>query len=95
VTTAAGALAWAPAVATTPAVSSTAGGYFDVRVNGLDVSVGDAAKTSACYVSGDGGTTARAMRAIVAGDLLYWVGSVAGFQLATTDVVDFLYPVTT
>jgi hypothetical protein len=66
-----------------------------VRVNGLDVSVGDAAKTSACYVSGDGGTTARAMRAIVAGDLLYWVGSVAGFQLATTDVVDFLYPVTT
>jgi hypothetical protein len=89
--------ACATAVAVTPASSSTAGGYVGVRVNGVNYLVGDGTKVAVdCYFSGDGGTTARTMKAIVAGDLLYWNGSIAGFQLAAaTDKVDFLYDVST
>jgi hypothetical protein len=74
---------------------STAGqhGYVRVFVNGIAESLGDGAKTSSCYFSVDGGTTARAINAITAGDTLYWVGSVAGYQLATTDKIDFDYAV--
>lgn len=65
------------------------GGYVQVMVNGIQVSVGDGVKTKDCYFSGDGGTTARAIVDIVAGDRCYWMGSVAGYQLATTDVMDW------
>lgn len=95
-TTADGQVACATTVATTPAASSTLGGYIAVRVNGVGYEIGDGTKVAVdCYFSGDGGTTARAMKSIVAGDLLYWNGSVAGFQLATTDRIDFVYNVTT
>jgi len=67
-----------------------------VSVNGLSQLTGDGTKVSVnCYFSADGGTTARAMKSIVAGDLLYWNGTVAGFQLASTDRIDFLYDVST
>jgi hypothetical protein len=66
-------------------------GYVEARVNGLGEAVGDGVKTLSCYFSGDGGSTARAIAAIAAGDKLYWVGSVAGYQLATTDKIDFLF----
>jgi hypothetical protein len=90
-----GAVACATAVAATPAASSAAGGYVGVLVNGIEVLVGDGTKIGVdCYFSSDGGATARAMKAIVAGDLLYWNGSVAGFQLASaTDKIDFSYEV--
>jgi len=84
--------ACATAVAFTPAASSANGGYFGVAVNKQRVTVGDGTKTGAdCYLSGDGGTTARAMKSIVAGDLLYWQGSIALFELETTDIIDFFY----
>jgi hypothetical protein len=80
------------ATATTVASANALGGYVGVRVNGVHYLVGDGTKVSVdCYFSGDGGTTARAMSAIVAGDTLRWNGSVAGFQLAATDRIDFLY----
>lgn len=94
-TVADGDLACATAVATTPATSSTAGGYIGVVVNGVAYLVGDGTKVAVdCYFSGDGGATARLMKSVVAGDLLYWNGSIAGFQLAAaTDKVSFLLDV--
>lgn len=87
-------LACATPVAVTPATSSANGGYVGARVNGVTYEVGDGDRTHDCYYSGDGGATARLMKAIVAGDALYWNGSIAGFQLAPTDRIDFVYPVT-
>lgn len=82
-----------PATAIGGAIASTpgAGSWVEVRLNGVTVSVGNGVKTTACYFSGDGGTTARATSAIVAGDRLYWVGSVAGYQIDTQDTFDFQY----
>jgi hypothetical protein len=82
-----GAVACATALAATP----SGGSYVEVQINGATQSLGNGVKTDSCYFSGDGGTTARAYSAIQASDLLYWVGSVAGFQLATTDRVNFNY----
>jgi hypothetical protein len=75
------------------ALASTPGGdgYVAVRINGIGVQVGDGNKTKSCYFSADGGTTARAFSAIVAGDRLYWNGSIAGYQLDTSDTIDFIY----
>lgn len=68
-------------------------GYVGVSVNGAFYSVGDGVKIRDCYFSADGGTTARAISAIAAGDTLYWNGLVAGFDLATSDRVSFHYEV--
>lgn len=73
-------------------ITATPFGYVGVSVNGVWYDVGNGVRTKDCYFSGDGGTTARAFGAIVAADLLYWVGSVAGFQLAAgTDTISFFY----
>ncbi len=72
-------------------ISATPDGAVFVAVNGLLISVGDGVKTSDCYFSADGGTTAKARAAIAAGDILYWMGSVALYQLAATDRIDFIY----
>lgn len=81
-------VACATAIVSTP----TSDGSVDVYVNGLRQALaGD--KTHDCYFSADSGTTAKSIANIAAGDVLYWVGSVAGFQLATTDIVDFTYNV--
>lgn len=82
------ALACATAIAATPA-----GDYVRAFVNGLAVELGDGVRTKDCYFSADGGATARAISAIAAGDHLYWVGSVAGYELATTDRIDLDYEV--
>lgn len=67
-------------------------GWVGVEVNGKGYDPGDATKVAPCYFSGDGGATPRAQGAIQAGDLLYWVGSVAGFELYTgVNAIDFLY----
>lgn len=79
------------AVACATAVAGVPNGYVGVNVNGVGQVVGNGVRTTACYFSGDGGTTARAYGAVVSGDLLYWVGSVALFELAATDVIDFIY----
>ncbi len=79
--------ACATAIASTPANDS----FVSVEINGLEASVGDGVKTKDCYFSADSGTTAKAMAAIASGDKLYWVGSVAGYELAITDRVDFVY----
>lgn len=88
-------LACATAITVTPVhVPSVNGNYIGVRVNGVGYTVGNGTRTAVdCYFSADGGATARAFSAIVATDLLYWNGSIAGFQLAITDKVDFIYEI--
>jgi len=61
-----------------------------VLVNGIKVELGNGVKTSDCYFSGNGGSSARAISAITAGDELYWNG-VSAYTLETTDSVDFIY----
>jgi hypothetical protein len=66
--------------------------WLVVMVNGVGYPIGNGTKASVpCYFSHDGGLTARATGAIVTGDLLYWNGSVAGFQLGVTDRIDFIF----
>ena len=62
-----------------------------VKVNGIEVNLGDGVKTESCYFSNDGGDTAKAIADIEAGDILYWNGSIAGYQLDATDYIDISY----
>jgi len=81
-------LACATAMLGTPPLKS----WVSVSVNGVEYRVGNGTKAGVpCYFSGDGGVTARATGTIVAGDFLYWNGSVAGFQLDGSDRIDFEY----
>ncbi len=91
VTTADGNLACVTAVAVVPTTPTAAGGYVGARVNGQDVQVGDGVKTLSGYFSNDGGTTARSLTAVANGDLFYWNGTIALFQLAASDRLDFVY----
>mgnify|MGYP003111146058 FL=1 len=62
-----------------------------VKVNGLQCNIGDGAKDEAVYFSADGGTTAKTVANIAAGDTLYWMGSIAGYELETDDDIDIDY----
>jgi hypothetical protein len=79
------------ATATTMVKANGLSGYVEAYVNGVLYHVGDGVKTTECYISGDGGTTARAFSAIAAGDTIRWNGSIAGFQLAATDMIDIVH----
>lgn len=85
VTSANGDVACATGLSAAPALS----GYAAVIVNGLQYVVGNGVKTKDCYFSADLGSTAKATNALASGDKLYWNGSIAGFQLDASDVVDF------
>lgn len=82
---------YALACATTIAVAPAGGSYVDVQINGVSESLGNGARDKSCYFSGDSGATARSWANIIAGDQLYWVGSIAGYELATTDRINFNY----
>lgn len=66
-------------------------GLVQVTVNGLSSNLGDGVTTSSCYFSADGGVTARNMADIEGGDQLYWNGSIAGYELDGSDLVDVIY----
>jgi hypothetical protein len=76
-------------ITNTPPASSWVG----VHVNNVGPYVlGDADKTKDCYFSSDGGTTALAIGAIVAGAQLIWNGGTAGFNFdGTRDKVSLVY----
>jgi len=67
--------------------------YVTVIVNGISSSIGDGYTSLDCYFSIDGGLTALNLSAITTGARLYWNSTIAGFQLAPTDVVDLDYDV--
>ena len=66
-------------------------GAITATINGFQAAVGDGAKDQEFYFSGDGGTTARAIADIAAGDTLYYMGSVAGYELEADDELTLLY----
>ena len=66
-------------------------GYVMVIINGLEAELGDGIKTRDCYFTGDAGATARPIADIVATDELYWNGTIAGYELAASDVINFGY----
>jgi hypothetical protein len=79
------------ATATAIAAANFSNSRVAFAVNGVRYNCGDAVKVAVpFYVSGDGGVTARAFTAIVAGDTIRFNGSVAGFQLAATDRIDLI-----
>jgi len=68
-------------------------GYVMVDVNGDIVQVGDGAKDKEVYFSDDGGATAKAISAITAGDIPYWMGSIAGYELDAVDRISLYYDI--
>lgn len=71
-------------------IDSDPDGMVQVFVNGIMVELkGD--KTGDCYFSADGGTTARTISNIVTNDVLYWNGSIAGYELEVTDKITLVY----
>jgi hypothetical protein len=71
-----------------------------VKVNGVEVNLGDGDNTEDCYFTDptDAGfntlgnvMVARPIADISAGDVLIWNPSAAGYQLDTTDDIDVIY----
>jgi len=82
--------------ATTLAATPGGDSYVRVYVNGHAVQLGDGTKVGVeSYFSGDGGTTARSISAIVSGDTWHWNGSIAGYELDASDKIDWDYVNTT
>ncbi|KKN45016.1 hypothetical protein LCGC14_0687280 [marine sediment metagenome] len=86
-TTANGQLATNTPMAVTPLEDS----QVLIDVNGHGESLGNGVKTTSCYFSRDGGATALLIQDIRLGDLLYWNGSIAGYQLEIDDAITFNY----
>jgi hypothetical protein len=85
-------LAMSTGISQTPANGS----YVKVEVNGVGVVVGDNVTTNCeCYFSNDGGITARKLIEIQADDLLYWNGTIAGYDLEDTFSISLYYLVGT
>ena len=68
------------------------GSKIEVRINGIDANIGESNDYSqkSCYFSPDG-FIIRDFVDIVAGDELYWNGTLVGFNLDQDDDVDFIY----
>jgi hypothetical protein len=68
--------------------------YPSVFINGILQHYGvGASGSNDVYFSNDGGTTARAIADVVAGDTLYFNGTVNGFDLDTNDLIQIKYEV--
>jgi hypothetical protein len=82
-------------VSTTIAIDSTPSDYSRIQifVNGQLQNLGDGVTTTDCYFRDSGNTTTRGINEIVATDVLYWNGAIAGFRLTTSDVISISYEV--
>jgi hypothetical protein len=78
-------------LATNSTITGTPTGdsYVQVAVNGVLVSVGDGAKDKCCYFYGD--DTVRNLADVTAGDSLYWMRVIAGYELGIDDTINFYY----
>lgn len=66
-------------------------GVITATINGFQAAIADGAKDQEFYFSADGGTTARAIADVTAGDTLYYMGSVAGYELEADDELTLSY----
>ena len=66
-------------------------GSVQVFINSVAVTESYGDKTGDVYFSNDGGTTARALADIQAGDELIWNGVIAGYDLTTSDAIELVY----
>lgn len=65
---------------------------IQIFVNGQLQKIGNGTFSSVdCYFSNDGGLSALLFTSIVSGNILYWNGSSAGFELDTSDEIDIIY----
>lgn len=65
---------------------------IQIFVNGQLQKIGNGTFSSVdCYFSNDGGLSALLFTSIVSGNILYWNGSSAGFDLDTSDEIDIIY----
>lgn len=69
------------------------GSYPLVFLNGAFASVGDGVKTKDCYFSADGGTTAKSLSEVEAGDQLIWNAVLSGTTLGGTEALICVYPI--
>lgn len=68
--------------------------YVQVYVNGIKIKIADGDRTAGeAYFSDDSGATAKLIADIASGDMLFWNGIIAGYDLDTSDKVDFDYMV--
>ena len=68
-----------------------ADGSVQVFINSVALTESYGDKTGDVYFSNDGGTTSRNVADIEAGDELIWNGLIAGYDLATTDIIEIVY----
>ena len=75
-------------------LSNTPSQYSRVQlfVNGQLQKLGNGTFSNVdCYFSNDGGLSALSFTSLVSGDVLYWNGVSAGFELDATDEIDIIY----
>jgi hypothetical protein len=75
-------------------LSNTPSQYSRVQlfVNGQLQKIGDGTFSNVdCYFSNDGGLSALSFTSLVSGNVLYWNGVSAGFELDVTDEIDIIY----
>jgi hypothetical protein len=72
--------------------SSTPNDYsrIEVFVNGQRQRLGDGVTTNDCYISSTS-SIAENLENVVSGQTLYWNGTIAGFDLSPTDVIELIY----
>jgi len=82
------------AIVTGVTLSSTPNDYsrIEVYVNGQKQRLGDNVTTKDCYF-GTAPSTPIALNNLISGDQLYWNGTVAGFDLSSTDIIEIVYEV--
>ena len=67
-------------------------GRVAVRVNGVDVKVGNGVGAGVyCYFSDPGDTVPKLFEDVTTGDIMRWLGTEAGYELDNTDEVDYDY----
>jgi hypothetical protein len=71
--------------------SPKSGSSVRVFINGLEVNVGGKIYPYDCYFSSNNGQTVRSIGDERYGDKLYWNPIIAGYNLSTTDLIDFDY----
>jgi len=71
----------------TPFAEST----VQVYVNGMAVTESYGDKSGEVYFSNDGGTTAKTIAQLAAGDIVYWNTSNAGYELGSSDTIELVY----